>query len=54
MKVLGMSLLLIGVAGLAVAVPPPVGAPEIDAGSAGSALALLSGALLIFKTKRKN
>ena len=51
MKVLGTLLLLIGVAGLAVAIPPPApAAPEIDTGSAGSALALLSGATLDFQT----
>jgi hypothetical protein len=50
-KMLGMFLLLVGVSGLAMAVPTPV--PEIDPGSAGSALALLSGAVLIFRSQRK-
>lgn len=49
MKLIGMALLLVGVSGLAMA-----GAvPEIDAGSAGSALALLSGTLLIIRGRRK-
>ena len=50
-KVLGMFLLLVGVSGLAVATPVIV--PEIDPGSAGSALALLSGAVLMFRSRRK-
>jgi hypothetical protein len=44
-----MMLLLIGVAGLAMAVPTP----EIDPGSGASALALLSGALLVIRGRRK-
>jgi hypothetical protein len=50
-KVLGMFLLLVAVSGLALAQPVP--SPEIDPGSAGSALALLSGAVLIFRSHRK-
>jgi hypothetical protein len=50
-KLAGMVLLLIGMAGLATAAP--VIAPEIDPGVAGSALALLSGAVLIFRSSRK-
>jgi hypothetical protein len=50
-KTLGMMLLLIGSCGLALAIEG-YGAPEIDAGSAGSALALLSGALLIIRGRR--
>jgi hypothetical protein len=46
-----MILLLVGVAGVLAAAPSQT--PEIDAGSAGSAIALLSGALLIFKSRRK-
>jgi len=49
MKLLGMALLLVGVSSFAYA----VATPEIDGGSAGSALALLSGALLIIRSRRK-
>lgn len=49
MKLTGMVLLFAGVATFAFAVP----VPEINAGSAGSALALLSGALLILRARRK-
>jgi hypothetical protein len=44
-KVLGVMLLVVGASAVAMASPPP--APEIGAGSAGSAVALISGALLI-------
>jgi len=52
LKLLGMMLLLIGLgssafAGLAIA------APEISPVSAGSALALISGALLVMRGRRK-
>jgi hypothetical protein len=52
MKLLGMALMFVGVASFASAVFLPV--PEIDPGSAGSALALLSGALLVMRARRKN
>ena len=48
-KTIGMLLLVIGVSGAALAVP----VPEIDAVSGGSALALLAGALLIIRGRRK-
>ncbi len=48
-KAIGFALLLIGASGLAMATP----VPEIDAGSAGSALTLLAGAVLIIRTRRK-
>jgi hypothetical protein len=49
MKLTGMFLLFVGVAAFAFA-----GAvPEINAGSAGSALALLSGALLVLRSRKK-
>ncbi len=51
MKVLAIVLLFVGVAGLALAQPAP--APEIDPGSAGTALALLSGALLVARARQK-
>lgn len=50
MKIVGMMLLLIG----AVATASASAVPEIDPGSAGSALALISGCLLILKSRRKN
>jgi hypothetical protein len=50
MKLLGIALMFVAVAGFAQAV---VGVPEIDPGSAGSALALLSGALLVIRGSRK-
>ena len=50
MKLIAMALFLIGAAGVALATPTP----EIDPGSAGSALALLGGALLVIRGRRKN
>jgi hypothetical protein len=49
MRVVGIVLLFVGASAAALAVP----VPEINAGSAGSALALLSGALLIIRARRK-
>ena len=51
MKVLGLSLLLAGAATSVFATP--VAAPEIDGGSAVSALVLLSGGLLVMRTRGK-
>lgn len=48
-KIVGMALLVIGVSGVAMAVPA---VPEIDAGSGVSALALISGALLVIRGRR--
>jgi hypothetical protein len=48
-KTLGMMLLMIGVAGTALA----TAVPEIDPGSGASALALISGALLVARGRRK-
>jgi hypothetical protein len=48
-KSLGMLLLIAGLATNLVAVP----IPEIDPGVGGSAVALLSGALLILRSRRK-
>jgi hypothetical protein len=45
-----VALLLMGVTGAALAKIP---APEIDAGSAVNALALVSGALLVIRGRRK-
>jgi|CZKS01.1.fsa_nt_gi hypothetical protein len=52
MKFIGMALLLVAVSGIASA--GGVGAPEIDPGSAGTAVALLSGALLVIRGRHKN
>lgn len=49
MKLAGMILLLVGVSSFAFA----TAVPEISAGSAGSALALLSGALLVLRSRKK-
>ncbi|HUJ48856.1 MAG TPA: hypothetical protein VLW25_01615 [Bryobacteraceae bacterium] len=49
MKLAGMFLLFAGVATFAFAVP----VPEVNAGSAGSALALLTGALLVLRSRKK-
>jgi hypothetical protein len=51
MKYIGMALLLVGVSGFVVA---STSVPEIDAGSAGSALALLSGAVLLMRSRRRS
>jgi hypothetical protein len=50
MKIVGMAFLLAAVSGMALATPP---VPEIDPGSVGSALALLTGALLVIRGRRK-
>ncbi len=50
-KYVGFALLLIGTAGIAGATPY---VPEIDPGSGISALALLSGALLVLRARRKS
>ena len=52
MKYLGMCLVLAGLAGTALA-GGGVRAPEMDGTSAAGALALLSGAILILRTRRK-
>jgi len=50
MKLLGMALMFVAFASFANAT---LVAPEIDPGSAGSAVALLSGALLVIRSRRK-
>ena len=53
-KTVGMILLLLGVVSVAVAGGnSPFPAPEIDPGSAVSALTLVSGALLVIRGRRK-
>jgi hypothetical protein len=49
MKAVGIMLLLVGTVATALASP----VPEIDASSTVSALALLSGSLLMLKSRRK-
>ncbi len=51
MKTFGMALLVIGVSGLAIAGPASV--PEINPSSATGALALISGAILVMRSRRK-
>jgi hypothetical protein len=49
-RVAGMALILMGMAAFAMAY---IG-PEIDPGSAGSALALLAGVALVIRGRRRN
>ena len=49
MKLLGMTLLLIGMGSAAFATP----VPEISPVSAGSAIALIAGAVLVIRGRRK-
>ncbi len=48
-KFFGIALLLVGTAHFAIGTPP---VPEIGVGSAGSALALVTGALLVIRGRR--
>ena len=48
-KALGLVLVLVGASSFAMA----AATPEVAAGSAGSAIALLSGALLVIRGRRK-
>lgn len=50
MKIVGMMLLVVGTMAVAGATPA---VPEIDASSTVSALALVSGSLLMLKSRRK-
>ena len=50
-KFIGFSLLLMGAASFVLATP--VAAPEIDGASATTAIALLSGSLLVLRSRRK-
>jgi hypothetical protein len=52
MRSLGLIVLLVGAAGSAMAAAV-VGVPEIDSASAGGALALLSGGLLVIRGRRR-
>ena len=51
-KIAGIMLLMAGLAGFALA-DSSFPAPEISAGSAGSALALLTGAVLVIRGRRE-
>ena len=48
MKLIGLLMLLVGVGGILSAAP---GVPEVDAGTAGSAVSLLVGAFLVVKSR---
>jgi len=50
-NILGMLLLVLGYSAFASAAI--VGAPEVDPASAGSALALLSGAVMVIRGRRR-
>lgn len=50
-RIIGMALITIAAAAIALALAPT---PEIDPGSATSALALLAGAALIIRGRRKS
>jgi hypothetical protein len=52
LKTVGLMILLVGAAGFAMA-GTPAPTPEIDSASAASAVALLSGALLVIRGRRK-
>jgi len=52
MKVIGLMMLMVGAAGSALA-GGLVAAPEIDSASAIGALALLSGTLLVIRSRRR-
>ena len=51
-RIIGMALIMAATVAIALASPPD--APEIDPGSATSALALLAGAALIIRGRRRN
>ena len=50
-KIIGFSLLFVGAASFALA--GPTAAPEIDGASVTTAIALLSGSLLVLRSRRK-
>jgi LPXTG-motif cell wall-anchored protein len=52
MKLIGIALLSVGFSG-AVMAAAPVAAPEVSPASAAGALALLGGALLVIRGRRK-
>ncbi len=58
MKIAGMAFLLAGISGVLMAATDSnlgnFNCPEIDAASAGTALALLSGAVLMIRSRKKS
>ncbi len=52
MKAIGLSLILLGIAASAFAGTAP-GVPEIDGGSAVSAVTVIAGSVLILRARRK-
>jgi len=52
-KLLGLILLLVGTSAAALAFAPPFAPPEISPASGASAIALLAGALLVVRSRRK-
>jgi hypothetical protein len=53
MKIVGMMLLVVGMASVAAAGWTYAAVPEIDGGSAATGMVLLSGALLVIKSRLK-
>jgi hypothetical protein len=53
LKAAGIALLLAGFGAFLLAFPAGVPTPEIDAASAGNALALLGGAVLLIRSRKK-
>jgi hypothetical protein len=52
-KAIGLALFLLGATSVLLAQPGAPAAPEIDPGSAGTAIALLSGTLLMIRGRRR-
>ena len=52
-KILGITTLLLGVTGMALAGGLAHGVPEIDAATAIGAVALLSGSFLVIRSRRR-
>ncbi|MCX6595712.1 MAG: hypothetical protein NTV70_05040 [Acidobacteria bacterium] len=50
-RLFSVSLLMLALSGMAMAISVPV--PEIDPGMATNAIALVSGAVLVFRSSRK-
>lgn len=53
MTAAGVALLIAGMGGLLLAAREGLSAPEIDAASAGNALALLGGAVLLIRGRKR-
>jgi len=52
-RILGMAILVAGVAQAVLALPAPPGVPEIGASSAFTVLSLISGSLMVIRGRRK-